>query len=80
MANTIKTDYGAGGAQLTPGASGDPSLATVLRGIVDDLAVVKLTACAEPIATTPETTMALANEIRAKITAIAAAVLTTQKG
>ncbi len=37
MSNTIKTSFGEGGAQLTPGAAGDPSLATVLRGIADDL-------------------------------------------
>jgi len=41
MANTIKTSYGEGGAQLTPGASGTPDLATVLRGIADDLAALR---------------------------------------
>jgi len=35
----ISTRFGSGGSQLTPGgASGSPDLATVLRGIADDLA------------------------------------------
>lgn len=38
MSNTIKADFGDGGAQLTPGgAAGTPTLATILRGIADDL-------------------------------------------
>jgi hypothetical protein len=34
---TVKTTYATGGAQLTPGAAGSPSLATVLRDLADDL-------------------------------------------
>ena len=35
----ISTRFGSGGSQLTPGgASGSPDLATVLRGVADDLA------------------------------------------
>lgn len=34
----IKTDFGQGGANLTPdGSAGDPSLADVLRDVADDL-------------------------------------------
>lgn len=39
---SIKTDFGSGGAGLTPGgASGTPDLATALRDMADDLATVK---------------------------------------
>lgn len=41
MAN-IKTSFGSGGANLTPGlASANPSLATALRDIADDLATIR---------------------------------------
>lgn len=39
---TIKTTFGEGGANVAPkGAQGTPDLATVLRDIADDLAMLK---------------------------------------
>ncbi|MGD9676428.1 MAG: hypothetical protein AB7V19_07070 [Candidatus Bipolaricaulia bacterium] len=36
--STIKTDFGQGGANLTPnGSQGEPDLATALRDVADDL-------------------------------------------
>lgn len=41
MSNTVKADFGVGGANLTPDkSSGQPSLAEVLRGVADDLALI----------------------------------------
>jgi hypothetical protein len=38
----IKTDFGTGGSNLTPGgSSGSPSLAEALRDVADDLAALK---------------------------------------
>lgn len=40
---TIKTTFGSGGANMTPGgASAQPSLATALRDIADDFETVRL--------------------------------------
>jgi len=58
---TIKTSFGEGGANLAPnGAQGEPDLATALRDIADDLAMLK-TAVDQIIAdvTTTATTSAL---------------------
>jgi hypothetical protein len=38
--STIKTDFGAGGAGLTP-ASGDPNLAAALRDAADDIELLR---------------------------------------
>ena len=38
MSITVTTRFGSGGMQLTPAGAGSPSLATVLRGLVDDIA------------------------------------------
>ena len=39
---TIKTSFGEGGANIAPkGAQGTPDLATALRDIADDLAMLK---------------------------------------
>lgn len=39
---TIKASFGSGGANMTPGgASAQPSLATVLRDIADDLTTLR---------------------------------------
>lgn len=39
---TIKTTFGSGGANVTPGtASGSPSLALVLRDVADDLTALR---------------------------------------
>lgn len=39
---TIKTSFGSGGANITPsGASAQPSLATALRDIADDLTMIR---------------------------------------
>lgn len=39
---TIKTSFGSGGSNMTPGgASASPSLATTLRDIADDLAELR---------------------------------------
>jgi hypothetical protein len=37
----ISTHFGEGGANLTPGAGGVPSLADALRDVADDLAALK---------------------------------------
>lgn len=89
MPNTIKSDYGDGGAQLTPGASGTPSLATVLRGVADDLAGVKGATIAAPATlafTDPPSAAEMAllrtlvNEMRTALNAAAATSLKTVKG
>lgn len=38
--SSIKTDFGAGGAGLTPGA-GTPDLATALRDVADDIEALR---------------------------------------
>lgn len=79
---TIPTTLGHGGAHLTPGG-GNPDLLTILDDIADDLAALQpeavvatvpsaVTATAiNPIATAdandPATTMAMANEVKAKV-------------
>jgi hypothetical protein len=89
MSNVIKTSYGEGGAQLTPGASGEPALATVLRGIADDLTAAKgatITAPALLAFTDPPSAAEMAllrtlvNEIRTALNTTAATSLNTVKG
>lgn len=70
----IGLDFGAGGQNLTPGSSGEPSLATVLRDIATDLGNLKgagvITSPALPAFTDPPTAgemaalRTLVNEIR----------------
>ena len=79
----ITTRFGSGGANLTPGgAAGQPALADALRDIADDLAALKPprinAADASPAYGAGE--QALLNELKAKVNAIAAAVLKTTKG
>jgi hypothetical protein len=40
MASAIKTDFGSGGANLTPGGAGEPTLANALRDAADDFSDV----------------------------------------
>lgn len=89
MSNVIKGSFGEGGSQLTPGAAGTPSLATVLRGIADDLAGIKTATIAAPALaafTDPPSAAEMAllrtlvNEIRAAIIASAATTINTVKG
>jgi len=74
MSNIIKSNFGEGGAQLTPGAAGTPSLATVLRGIADDLTNRSAVAAPALLAFTDPPSAAemallrtLVNEIRSKL-------------
>jgi hypothetical protein len=41
MTTEVKTSFGSGGAGLAPGSSSVPDLATILRGIIDDIGSVK---------------------------------------
>lgn len=78
----ISPRFGSGGANLAPGgSSGSPSLADALRGIADDLAALKPTAIAASDATGTYGAgeQALLNELKAKVNALAAAVLITTK-
>jgi hypothetical protein len=79
----IARRFGSGGANLAPGGSaGKPALADVLRDVADDLAALKPTpvAAADAAATYGAGEQALLNELKAKVNAIAAAVLKTTKG
>ena len=78
----ISPRFGSGGANLVPGgSSGAPSLADALRVIADDLAALKPTAvvAADASATYGAGEQALINELKAKVNALAAAVLMTTK-
>jgi hypothetical protein len=81
MSNIIKSDFGEGGAQLTSGAAGTPSLATVLRGIADDLTNRSAVAAPALLAFTDPPSAAemallrtLVNEIRSKLNTALATV------
>ena len=78
----ISERFGSGGANLAPGGSaGSPSLAEVLRDIADDLAALSPSAvtAADAAATYGANEQALLNELKAKVDALAAAVLKTTK-
>lgn len=86
--SAIGTDFGSGGSNLTPGAGGDPSLATTLRDIADDLAGVKGATIAAPALaafTDPPSAAEMAllrtlvNEMRAALISTAGATLKTTK-
>jgi hypothetical protein len=78
----ITQRFGSGGANLTPGrAAGQPSLADVLRDVADDLAALKPARinAADATAAYGAAEQALLNELKAKVNALAAAVLKTTK-
>ena len=78
----ISKRFGSGGANLAPGGSaGSPSLADALRDVADDLAALRPTAVATPDAggAYGANEQALLNELKAKVNALAAAVLKTTK-
>jgi hypothetical protein len=78
----ISKRFGSGGANLTPGsAAGQPALADALRDIADDLAALKPApiAAADAAAAYGPGEQALLNELKAKVNAIAAAMLKTTK-
>jgi len=78
----ITRHFGSGGANLTPGgAAGQPSLADVLRDVADDLAALKPARinAADATAAYGAGEQALLNELKAKVNALAAAVLKTTK-
>lgn len=79
----ITKSFGSGGANLTPGgAAGQPSLADALRDVADDLAVLKPARinAADASAAYGANEQALLNELKAKLNALANAVLKTSKG
>lgn len=77
----IKITFGEGGANLAPRGQGQPSLATALRDIADDLAAVKPAATlSSPTAIDLPTVIALAEEIRTVLDGFAGVTLLTQKG
>jgi hypothetical protein len=79
----IAKRFGSGGANLTPGgASGQPSLADALRDVADDLAALKPGRIngADATAAYGPGEQALLNELKAKVNALAGAVLKTTKG
>jgi hypothetical protein len=78
----ITTRFGSGGANLTPGgSSGSPDLAKALRDVADDLAALKPSLVATPDAGASygANEQALLNELKAKIDALAAAIIKTVK-
>ncbi len=78
----ISPRFGSGGANLAPGGSaGQPSLAEALRDVADDLAAFKpsAVASADAGATYGAPEQALLNELKAKVSALAAVVLKTTK-
>lgn len=78
----ISKRFGSGGANLPPGGSaGTPTLADALRDVADDLAALRPTtvAAADAGATYGAAEQALINELKAKVSALAAAVLKTTK-
>jgi hypothetical protein len=78
----ISNRFGSGGANLAPGGNaGKPSLADALRDIADDLAALKPApvAAADAGASYGAAEQALLNELKAKVNALAAAVLKTTK-
>ena len=79
----VTRNFGSGGANLTPGgASGQPSLADVLRDVADDLAALKPARvnAADAGAAYGANEQALINELKAKVNALAGAFLKTTKG
>lgn len=88
--SAIREDFGTGGSGLTPGASGDPSLATALRDVADDLAAVHgsgnvVSAAALAAFTDPPSAAEMAllrtlvNQLRAAAVASTGATLKTTK-
>jgi hypothetical protein len=84
----ISTHFGEGGANLVPGASGDPSLATALRDIATDLAGIKsaapvgtaLAAFTDPPSAAEMAALrALVNELRAALVTSGGTTLLTTK-
>lgn len=77
----ISTDFGSGGANLTPGESdqNDDSLGTILRDVADDLAALKPVTVTSPAATDLATAITLLNEIRTKTNTRAAITIKTIK-
>lgn len=78
----IEKSFGSGGANLSPGgASGTPTLAEALRDVADDLAALKPTpvVAADGSATYGSAEQTLLNELKARVNALAAAVLKTTK-
>lgn len=76
----IKESFGSGGANLTPGGSaGDPSLATAMRDVADDLAASQLTAVSAIDATDLAEALTLVNELKAIIDVQAAVTIKTTK-
>ena len=78
----INQRFGTGGSSLTPGGSaGKPALADALRDIADDLSALqpRAVATANASATYGANEQALLNELKARVNAVAAAVLKTTK-
>jgi len=68
---TIKVNFGEGGANVAPkGAQGSPDLATALRDIADDLAMLK--AAVDQLIADHGGTVALVNELKADFNAVLA--------
>lgn len=79
----ITRRFGSGGANLAPGGSnGQPALVDALRDIADDLVALKPAriAAADATAAYGPGEQALLNELKAKVNALAAAVIKTTKG
>jgi hypothetical protein len=84
----ITTEFGSGGSNLTPGAGGEPSLATALRDVATDLGTLKgatISAPALAAFTDPPSAAEMAllrtlvNEIRAALISTAGQTLLTTK-
>jgi len=75
----IKEDWGRGQRELDPIDGAEPTAATVLRDIADDLGTLQIPTITSPDATDLASAQTLVNEIKNKLNAIAAAAIKTTK-
>jgi len=78
--SAIKETFGEGGANVVPSSGGEPSLASALRDIADDLSKQQTATIASADATDLATAITLVNEIKAALNAASANTLLTTKG
>ena len=75
----VSTKYNSGGGDSVPQQGNAKDLATVLRSLIDDIALVKVATIASADATDLATAITLVNEIKTALNAIAVTAPTTTK-
>lgn len=81
MSITVKANFNSGGSNATPGNSaGNPSIATVLRGLITDIGAVRVATVTSTNASDLATAITLVNEIKTKINSAAAVSATVVSG